>query len=259
MRTIIALFVSALLSSCGTVYRVHDSVVDRSGATGPDRLLQVNLDDYRFPDQRPSGNTAYQQAVADESGVARDRLQMAIMTAADKNCAVHKSQALATFNNINLIPGLLGAGLSGAAAVAKGEIAKRLAAAAGFAMAARTEANTDIYRQSLIEAIFKALDNERQRLEQLIRTHRGQSTGKYPVDEAIWDAFRYAEACSIFQGVELLNQAVSNTNPCKLLRDRMKSLEGELAQEIPDETVKAAKQAEYNRLVIQASACSGTE
>jgi hypothetical protein len=265
MRAFIIYFAFAsilALTGCGSVYRVGDPVVDRSGTKGEDRLLEINLDDYKFVDQRgaANGQTAYAQAVTDTTGVARNRLQMAIMTAADKHCAIHKSRALATFNNINLWSGLVGAGLAGAAAVAKGEIAQRLAAGAGFAQAARTEANTDIYRQALIEAIFKALDNERQRQEQLIQTRRSKGIrfDGYPVDDAIRDAFLYADACSIYEGVTLLNQAVANANPCKVLRDRLASLEADIAK-TTDVGIKTLKQSEYSRLALQLSACSGTE
>jgi hypothetical protein len=222
--------------------------------------MQINLDDYRFPDQRSTspGPTAYSQALTDTAGTARNRLQMAIMTAADKHCSVHKSRALATYNNINLVTGVIGAGLSGAAAVAKGTIAQHLAAGAGFSQAARTEANTDIYRQALIEAVFKAIDNERQRQEQIIRTKTGDDIADYPVDEAIRDAFRYADACSIYQGVELLNQAVAAANPCKVLRERLQALEADIAK-TTDATIKTQKQDEHARLALQLAACSGTE
>jgi hypothetical protein len=247
------------LCACGSVYRVDDVLVDKSGPAGSDRLLEVNLDDYKFADQRGNtGETAYRQAISDTSGLNRNRLQMVIITAADKHCALHKSRALATFNNINLITGVVGAGLSGAAAVAKGNIASHLAAGAGFSQSIRTEANTDIYRQALIEAVFKAMDNERQRQEQIIRTKTNGDTTEYPVDEAIRDAFRYADACSIYQGVELLNQAVAAANPCKVLRERLQALEADIAK-TSDATVKQRKEDEHGRLSLQLAACSGTE
>lgn len=214
---------------------------------------------FRFVDQRASnGATAYQQAVADPSGATRNRLQMAIMTAADKHCALHKSEALATFNNINLITGVIGAGLSGAAAVAKGNIARHLAAGAGFSQAARAEANNDIYRQALIEAVFKAMDNERQRQEQIIRTKIADDVSSYSVDEAVRDAFRYADACSIYEGVVLLNQAVAAANPCKVLRERLQAVEAEIAK-TTDAAIRQRKDDEHARLSLQLSACSGTE
>src|SRR2546427_226681 len=83
-----------------------------------------------------------------------------------------------------LVSGIAGAGLSGAAAIASGALAKRLAAGAGFSQAARSEINLDIYRQALIEAVFKAIDNERQRQEQLIQPKRTTNLAVYSIDDS---------------------------------------------------------------------------
>jgi hypothetical protein len=250
----------ATLTACGSVYHVGDAIIDRPKGTPreDDPLLTVNLDSYKFPENRkdPASETAYVRAATDTTGMARDRLQMDLLTAADKHCAGHKARALATFNNINLVSGLFSAGLAGAASVAKGEIAKRLAAGAGFAQAAKTEANIDIYRQALIEAVFKALDNERQRLEQVLRAKRGKPLVEYSVDESVHDAFRYADACSIYQGVQFLNDAVNRADPCKVLRDRQAVLSGDLVKTLPD-VVRTETSREYERNAAQLAACAG--
>lgn len=254
-------FALLVLAACGSVYHVGDAIIDRPPGTtrDDDPLLTVNLDSYKFPEDRKvsTTQTAYVRAATDTSGVARDRLQMDLITAADKHCAGHKARALATFNNINLVSGILSAGLAGAASVAKGEIAQHLAAGAGFFQAAKTEANIDIYRQALIEAVFKALDNERQRQEQVLKAKRGKSTAEYSVDESIRDAFRYADACSIYQGVQLLTEAVNRADPCKVLRDRQAVLEGDLSKATLPAKVLEEKNAEYSRNAAQLAACAG--
>src|SRR5437773_1939996 len=113
-RVLVGLVLTISMAGCGTVYHVGDSVVDQdtTPAKGEDRLMLINLDNFRFIEDRKANSTKTAYELAAKDAKARNRLQSTIMTAADKHCAVHKARALATFNNVNLVAGITGAGLS---------------------------------------------------------------------------------------------------------------------------------------------------
>lgn len=200
-------------------------------------------------------NAAVGQAkTGQEARYARNRLASILMKQSDDVCTVEMGRLVSRDAMVNTGLSIGDSGLSAAATVATGQMAKSiLSGGAGLLNSSRESVNANVYRNIMSTAVAKAIENERGQLRKDILTHFDSSTVSYPVDEMVMDVNRYHQSCSFYHGLGLVLDAVSRSKLTE--SDSYVQISGEIANidaELRDdrERIKglAKKSAEYAAL-----------
>lgn len=178
----------------------------------------VDLGCFQFPEDRAAGagnssvtadKTAYGRAVADATGQKRNRLAAILLKQADDVCTSEKALMLVRQAQANGTLSIATTGLSTAAAIVTGDLAKSiLAGGAALTSGSRDHINTHVYRNQIIQTVTKAIDTERVRLYAVITPNLTKDNGGYPVDAMIRDVNAYHQACSFTTGLQVVMESV---------------------------------------------------
>jgi len=142
--------------------------------------------------------------------LARNLLQNTIIGLAYENSGQHAAGIKASENGANLLLGGATIGLSGGASVAAGATARALAAAATGTAGGRALFNDETFRNNLAEAMFKAMDTERENyLVTWILPNQTNSVLDYDVARAIRDAQVYNEKASFYYQLSIVLQDIA--------------------------------------------------
>lgn len=177
----------------------------------------VNLDCATFPGT--TGTTAYELASTTTDPELRrqfrNRLGGLLMKHADDSCIASLGRAANNEAVSNTVLSTLTTALSAASTVVTGDLAKSiLSGSAATTSGARDSINAEIFRNTLISAIAKAINAERDKISTEIDGKLKQSTAEYDVDTMIRDINRYHQACSYVKGLELVTKAVDRSALC---------------------------------------------
>jgi hypothetical protein len=155
----------------------------------------------------------------------RTRLQQRLIAASDANCIAFKSELYAVQAWFNFGTGSAALATTAAGAIVTDAPTARLLSGIGSAITGfRAEGNDDFFRKMYFEAISQAIDSKRLQLRTDMVGLLSRTIDEYPVEAAIADAIRYNNACSLVEGVALVQHAVSvSDDPAGLVafRDAM--------------------------------------
>jgi hypothetical protein len=145
----------------------------------------------------------------------RDNLANILIGRANAICSVELGRLTANEGTTNTALSMIDTLFSTAATIVSGEQAKSiLAGTAGAANAGRATVNANVYRNKLSDAISGAIKNERTKQLQAINDKIAtKSVSEYGVDQMIREVDEYHQTCSFFNGLDLVNKAVSETKP----------------------------------------------
>jgi hypothetical protein len=237
-KTFSIIAVCAILTGCGTAYRVAPitGTKDSTQVWGeyphpiPDTLLNpfhkvqpdVLLNPYEYNPTSTNKNepslyyrashpkdSELTNAICDAT-MARNQLQNAMLRISDESTALYLAKVKAAENNGNLFLGAATLGLSGGASVAGSATAKALAAAATGTGGARELFNDQIFRNALVETMVAAIEADRAQFKQQIISNQSQPIYKYDVEAAIQDANEYHLKGSFYHGLDLIRSAAES-------------------------------------------------
>lgn len=140
----------------------------------------------------------------------RNRVQQRLIGASDMNCGIFTQRIYGIQATGNFALGSLATAVGGAGAIVTDvNSARLLSGLSAITSGIRAEMNEDFFRKQWIEALVKAIGNERSRLRDEIATKSTKSITDYPVEAAVADAIRYNDACSLVEGLKEVNRAVT--------------------------------------------------
>lgn len=139
----------------------------------------------------------------------RNRVQERIIAASNQRCAGYKQYLKIfhiggnlNFNTITTVAGGLGSIFTNAA------VARALSGTAGIASGLRAGFNEIYFNQQTIQLLARGIEGSRKEIYEEIVEKRDHDMKKYNVENAVGDAIRYHDACSLITGLErvVLNQ-----------------------------------------------------
>lgn len=140
----------------------------------------------------------------------RNDLQNAMFQVIKESTEQHLAGLKSTENNFNLLLGGATIGLAGGAAVASAETAKALAASASGTAGMQSLINSQLYRNTFVEAMIALIENDQATFLASIKTNQTRNIYDYTVEAAIEDAKEYEARGSFYHGLALLQEAVQN-------------------------------------------------
>ncbi|HEX8063840.1 MAG TPA: hypothetical protein VF535_11555 [Allosphingosinicella sp.] len=170
----------------------------------------INLDCFRFPDQKPKGKTAYDLAV--DGQVERNRLAAILIKHADDVCTQELGRLTANEAITNTALATVASTLSGIATIVTGAHAKEIfAAGSGLATASRSHVNAHVFRNVLSTAVSRAIHIERDKQRAAIQAQLAKDSAAYNVDQMVVEVNAYHQTCSFYRGLTLVLEAVDRT------------------------------------------------
>jgi hypothetical protein len=180
-------------------------------ATGrDDHRGAINLDCFRFPEDRKQAYTpadrptlAYVKSLAGRQ--PRNRLSSILIKQSDDICAIEMSELRANEATVNTAFSSLTTGVSAAATVVTGTLAKSiLSGIATASSGVQSHVNVLVYRNQISEAVAQAIDVERDRLRDAILAKYPEDADSWTIDDAIRNINAYHGACSFYKGLQFL-------------------------------------------------------
>jgi hypothetical protein len=198
----------------------------------------------------------------------RNSVQNRLLTASEQSCSLFKRYLNNTQSNSNFVFGAITTITAGAAAsVTNAAAAKNYAGTTAVVSGLGAEFNADMFGSQLAFVISKAIDNEREKALTSIRTKQDTAYSKYPVEEAIGDALKYHDKCSLYQGLQQMSDSIMIAKDPGLKHlTELLGTNGELAYkegkitaykfepEVPSSAVVSAKLSAASAAVSAASA-----
>lgn len=142
----------------------------------------------------------------------RNSVQNRLLTASEQSCALFKRYLNNTQSNSNFIFGAITTATAGAAAtVTNAAAAKNYAGMAAVVSGVGAEFNADMFSSQLAFVISKAIDNEREKTLKeirLLQLDKDKKYSDYPVEAAIADALKYHDKCSLYQGLQKIDDSI---------------------------------------------------
>lgn len=175
----------------------------------------INLDCFRFPENRGTGKTAYER-VADEKtdAMLRNRLAAILIKQSDDICEREMGNLTANEAIANTALTTLDSFFSTAATIVSGKQAKSiLSGLAGASNTGRTTLRAEVYRNVLTTAISHAIINKRTTVKTALEAKYTLGPGQYTVDQMIVDVNGYHQICSFYRGISLVSEAVEAAKP----------------------------------------------
>ncbi|WP_298376802.1 hypothetical protein [Azospirillum sp.] len=190
------------------------------GAQGPNGEMALSAAQKCVGDAPSVGNSiSYAASVAafyrvydgrPDAGFARNRVQDAIMKAADQRCGEFKVQleAAGAFEEsatgvIAVITGTLGGLLQSA------EAARSLAATSGIVSGSGAVISKAVFRNGSLKVIKTGIDLKRLELTEEFQPKRASELSSYSLEHAVRDAIRYGDACDIMEGLSKISDEVA--------------------------------------------------
>jgi hypothetical protein len=213
----------------------------------------IDLDCAKFP-ENPDKTAYYLAAVGDTQDAAkveqtrvyyRNRLAWMLMKHSDDACIASLGRATNNEAVSNIVLELLTTATAAASTVVSGNTAKSiLSATAATASGTRDHINAEVFRNTLVSAITKAITADRNRIASEIQLDLARPSAEYDVDRMIREVNRYHQACSYFNGLQLVVQAVDRSTPNQA--DRLKALDDAI-KTLQDQMAKAGAQSEGSK------------
>jgi uncharacterized protein YunC (DUF1805 family) len=164
--------------------------------------------------------TAYAEAVSDQTGINRNRLEAVLLRRSDLICSEMKSEIVGTNDFLNFTFGEGTTILAGASAVVTGMSASRiLAGLAAMTNATRSQINEVFYDNALKAAIVQKIDDMRSAKLSEIKKSSSTTTGApkplntYSTEQMLVDVQNYNDLCSFYSGVTGLTQSSTAYTP----------------------------------------------
>ncbi|MEH3123180.1 MAG: hypothetical protein PGN16_14575 [Sphingomonas phyllosphaerae] len=228
----------------------------------------VNLDCARFPGSSVSGPTAYELAATSADSRQRqeyrNRLGAILLKHSDDVCTASIGRAANNEAGANTLLNSLTTGLAAASTIVMGELAKSiLSGAATTTSGVRDHVNAEMFRNTLITAISKAIDEQRKSLSADILAKMDKPTAEYPVDMMIMDINRYHQECSYIRGLQLVTTAVDRssivnlTNQLHTYDEKIKFLQGQVDKGVQVQA-RLQEAVEQRATVMTALSTSGS-
>lgn len=180
----------------------------------------IDLDCFTFPENAPLAKSieppprdilAY--TLATQTPEARNRLTSIIIKHSDDICTMELGRLTANEATANTALSIVGTGLSTAATVVGGELAKSiLSGGAALASASRDHINVHVYRNTIAQAISQVITAERKIERDKIQEQYKTDLKLWSIDDAIREVNVYHQQCSFYKGLELLLKAANNSN-----------------------------------------------
>lgn len=166
---------------------------------------------------------AYQAAVRDGTGEARNRLRSALVKRSDLICSQTQAQIVGSNDLLNFSLAEVTTVLAGAGAIVTGATAaKILSGSAAATNATRTQMNEVFYQNAIKSAIIQKMNDIR--VAQLAHLNKLSFTGDadsspptalklYSTEAMLNDVLDYHNKCSFYSGVTNLTQTASSATP----------------------------------------------
>jgi len=148
----------------------------------------------------------------DDLRAKRNRIQGRLIQVSDYRCAGYKTelqqiQSTADFS-FGTVATLLGAG----AAITTSENAARfLGGSAGAASGIGAKFDKAYFGRQLVSVLNSGIDMKRLEIHQEIAARRGKTVDDYTLEIALADAFRYAGACSLHEGLYAVHDQIARS------------------------------------------------
>jgi hypothetical protein len=161
--------------------------------------------------QSPHARETLAYSLATRFPEYRNRLTSILTTRSDVICDIEMGRYTANEATVNTGLSIASTGLSTAASIVSGELAKSiLAGAAGFSGATRDHIAVNVYRDQIAPVVISAIWSERNRLKTDIRKNYSLGVGEWSIDDAIQSVNRYHGQCSFYNGLMMVLDATKN-------------------------------------------------
>ena len=210
----------------------------------------INLDCFRFPEDweqpavdDPRAHLAYTRAATNR--VARNRLTSILLSQSDEICTIELGQLTANEATVNSSLSILDSGLTTAANVVSGTLARSiLTGVANVAGASRDHLNAHVYRSQFSYALARAILIERDRLRRELEGRFDATPEAFSVDAAIRAVNEYHSTCSFYRGLSLVIASVESRENLERHQNalRVQAINREIAQLTSDLTRAAPDQ-----------------
>lgn len=141
----------------------------------------------------------------------RNQVQARLLAASNAQCSVFLQGLNSLQSNVDFLTGV-GATVAGAVGAITGEagVARSMAGVAAGLTGVRAEFNADIFYKETVAVLAKGIKESRdQYYLTTIVVRRAQSIDDYPLWDAIGDAIRYNDKCSLESGLETASDALA--------------------------------------------------
>ena len=149
----------------------------------------------------------------DEKLKARERngVQDRLITASEQSCTLYKRYLNARQSSANFLLGATTTALAAVAtAVTSAGAAKNYTTGALLSSSLSAEWNSDMFNSNLVFVISKAIDKERESaLRTIYRDRSAEKYDDYPVEAAIGQALAYHDICSLYRGMQVLDNSIT--------------------------------------------------
>lgn len=150
----------------------------------------------------------------EEARYGRNRLQDYLFYLSNDVCDIHKAAMFANINTPNLILDVAAVGLGAASTIVTATDGTRiLAGLAAAATGTRATFNENLVQNQFVSVITKAIDESRNELRVDLAPRRMDPITTYTVENAVADAIRYHERCSLYHGLAALDDAIEEIAP----------------------------------------------
>lgn len=192
-----------------------------------------------------------------DQAARRNRIQSRLLAASDAECAqfVQHLNSLQSYGNF--FAGSLATIFSGAGAISTHVNAARAFGGLGaISSGERAEFNADLFLQQAVPTVSKAITQQRRNSMEAILRSRSLSIEDYPLWDAIADAFKYNDQCSLVHGIAALDKSLqiaqdpgpkqiaqywANFNRARAIADDPKTVDAGVSDtSIPDRTASTA-------------------
>jgi hypothetical protein len=141
----------------------------------------------------------------------RNRVQARLLAASASACGKFEERLNYIQANTNMVAGIATTAAAGAGAIVTNEVTARILSGVGAVIAgSRAEFNADFFYREAVPVVVKAINASRRNFRRnIIALHRAEGITDYTLWDAIADAFRYNQKCSLVAGLSHLETAVT--------------------------------------------------
>lgn len=135
-----------------------------------------------------------------------------LLTLADNVCAVELSELSGNRRGVNAIMSVLNTSLSTAATIVTGSASTYLSGTATVVGASRDHINAEVYRNAITSSVVRVINEDKDALKLEIEKKLEGKEPKITLEQVVFDANRYHQKCSFYNGLMLVNEALNNPN-----------------------------------------------
>jgi hypothetical protein len=150
------------------------------------------------------------QMTSTDQQLERNDIQEKLVRASEVGCSLYKKYLNSVQSDNNLLLGSATTLFAAAATIVRAPVAAtNWAGAAAMASGVRAEFNADAFNSQAAYVMAKAIDKDRETALVALRSKHSLPYTQYPVEAAVADALGYHDRCSLYRGIQALDESIT--------------------------------------------------